>query len=176
MLTSRGRGGMAANKGTEMKNSAYLAIAGALLLSGCDRGPPTPEKTVQQLMAEDVQPTAQVYWDAVQYISDEEGEHDIFPKTEADWKKTRDAATQIIDLAELLQTPGYAEGRGDDWVEISRSLADVGRLAEQAADSRDPDKVFEIGGTMYSVCSGCHQVYPPAEGLPEEAAAEAPPA
>lgn len=158
-----------------MKTNAYIAIAGALLLSACG-GPATPEKTVQQLMAEDVQPTAQVYWDAVQYISDEQGEHDIRPQTDADWKKTRDAATRIVELAELLQTPGYADGRGEDWVQISQSLADVGRLAEQAADSKDPDKVFEVGGTMYSVCSGCHQAYPPAEGLPEETAAEAPPA
>ena len=159
-----------------MKTSAYIAIAGALLLSGCDRGPPTPEKTVQQLMAEDVQPTAQIYWNAVQYISDEEGEHDIFPRTDADWKKARDAATRIVELAELMQTPGYAEGRGDDWVQIAESLADVGRLAEQAADAKSPEKVFEVGGTMYSVCSGCHQAYPPAEGRPEDAAAEPPPA
>lgn len=159
-----------------MKTSAYIAIAGALLLSACDRGPPTPEKTVQQLMADDVQPTAQVYWNAVQYISDEQGEHDIFPKTDAEWKKTRDAATRIVELAELMQTPGYADGRGEDWVQIAQSLAEVGRLAEQAADSKDPAKVFEVGGTMYSVCSGCHQAYPPAEGLPEETEAEAPPA
>jgi hypothetical protein len=80
----------------------------------------------------------------------------------------------LIELAELLQTPGYAEGRGDDWVEISRSLADVGRLAEQAADSTDPEKVFEVGGTMYSVCSGCHQVYMPAEAQQAAAGGEPP--
>ena len=151
-------------------------LAGAALLAACDQGPPAPEKTAQQLMAEDVQPTAEVFWDSVQYISDETGEHEIYPKTDADWKKTRDAATRMIALAELLQTPGYAEGRGDDWIQISQSLADVGRLAEQAADSKDPEKVFEVGGTMYSVCSGCHQAYPPAEGLGEETAAETPPA
>lgn len=156
-----------------MRSSAFIAIVGAMLLAGCDRGPPTPEKTVQQLMADDVQPTAQVYWNAVQYISDAEGEHDIFPKTDADWKKTRDAATRIIQLAELLQTPAYAEGRGDDWVEISRSLADAARLAEQAADARDPAKVFEAGGIVYAVCQGCHQVYPPTE-MPQDALGDAP--
>ena len=150
-----------------------IAIAVAALLAGCDQGPPTPETTVQQLMADDVQPTAQVYWNAVQYISAEEGEHDIFPRTEADWKKTRDAATRMIELAELLQTPGYAESRGDDWIQISQSLAEVGRLAEQAAESKDPEKVFEVGGTMYSVCSGCHQVFPPTE-MPQDALGGAP--
>jgi hypothetical protein len=158
-----------------MTGKFAISLIAAALVGGCG-GPPTPEKTVQQLMAEDVQPTAQVYWDAVQFISDETGNHDIFPKTDAEWKRTRDAATRIVELAELMQTPGYAEGRGKDWVQISQSLAEVGKLAEQAADSKDPDKVFEVGGTLYSVCSGCHQVYPPAEGLPPQTEAEAPPA
>ena len=158
-----------------MNKALIPALAATALLAGCDRGPPPPEQTIQQLMADEVQPTAQTYWDSVQFISDQAGYHEIVPETEADWRKTRDAATRMIELAELLQAPGYAEGRGDDWIQFSQSLAEVGRLAEQAADSRDPEKVFEVGGTMYSVCSACHQFYPPAEGLPEETAAEAPP-
>jgi hypothetical protein len=157
-----------------MNKALIFALAAAALTSGCNQGRPTPDKTVQQLMAEDVQPTAEIFWNSVQYISDETGEHDIYPRTDADWQKTRDAATRMIALAELLQTPGYAEGRGENWVEISRSLADVGRLAEQAADAKDVEKVFEVGGTMYSVCSACHLAFPPEEGLPPDAAAEAP--
>lgn len=155
-------------------------LVATALLGGCNQGPPAPEKTVQQLMAEDVQPTAEIYWDAVGHVSElvdgDVVERDIRPQTEADWQAVRGGATRMIELAELLQTPGYAEGRGEDWIEISQSLADVGRLAEQAADSRDPDKVFEVGGTMYSVCSACHQVYPPAEGLPSDVPAGDPPA
>ena len=146
-----------------MTKRLAIALLAAGLVGGCG-GPATPEKTVQQLMAEDVQPTAQVYWDAVQFISDETGDHDIFPKTEADWKRTRDAATRIVELGELIQTPGYAEGRGESWVQIAQSLAEVGKLAEQAADSKDPAKIFEVGGTMYNVCSACHQVYPATTG------------
>ena len=135
-------------------------LAGTLLLAGCNQGPATPEKTVQQLMAEDVQPTAEVYWDAVQFISDETGDHDIFPKTDADWARTKGAATKLIELAELLKTPGYTEGRNEDWTTFANSLGDVARMAEQAAEERNTDKIFEVGGTMYNVCSACHQVYP----------------
>ena len=145
-----------------MRPGSILAAAMAALLFGCNQGPAAPEKTVQQLMAEDVQPTAEIFWDSVQFISDETGDHDIKPETDADWKKTRDAATRIGELGALLQTPAYTEGRGEDWVEFSRSLVDVSKLAEQAADAKDPDKVFEVGGTVYNVCSACHQVYPPA--------------
>lgn len=156
--------------------SIVIATAMTALLAGCNQGPPAPEQTVQQLMANDVQPTAQKYWDAVQFISDAEGDHEIFPRTDEEWQSTKAAATRIIELANLLKTPAYTEGRGEDWTTFANSLAEVGKLAEEAADSHDPEKVFEVGGTMYSVCSACHQVYPPAEGLPEDTVAETPPA
>jgi hypothetical protein len=135
-----------------------------LLTAGCNQGPAAPEKTVQQLMAEDVQPTAKIYWDAVQYISDENGTRDIVPQTDADWKKVKDAATRLGEFAELLKTPGYTEGRNADWTQFASSLADVSKQAEQAAVEKNPDKVFEVGGTMYSVCSACHMVYPATTG------------
>jgi hypothetical protein len=148
-------------------NKAILATASIGLLAACNQGPPPPEKTIQQFMAEDVQTTAEVYWDSVQYISDEEGEHEIFPRTDGDWQRVRDAAIRLGEFGELLKTPGYSEGRGRDWIEFSDSLTEVSRLAEQAAEEKDVDKVFEVGGTVYSVCAACHQVYPPAEGLPQ---------
>ena len=148
---------------------AVCLLAGAL--GACGQGAATPEKTMQQLMAQDVQPTAEVYWNSVQFISDETGDHDIRPETDADWKKTRDAATKLGDLAVLLRSPAYTEGRGEDWTTFANSMSEVARLAEQAADSKDPDKVFEVGGTIYNVCSACHQVYPPATGPGSEAEA-----
>lgn len=146
----------------------------ALLLAGCKQEAEAPEQTVQQLMANQVQPTAEIYWNAVQFISDETGDHEIFPKTDAEWQRTRDGATKLGELAALLKTPAYSEGRGADWIQFSDSLAEVAKRAEQAADARDPEKVFEVGGTIYSVCSACHQVYPPAEGIPGEEGAAGP--
>ena len=145
------------------------AAAVALLMAGCNQAPAAPEKTVQQLMAEDVQPTAKIYWDAVQYISDESGDHDIKPETDADWAKTKAAATRLGEFAALLRTPAYTEGRGADWTTFANSLTEVAKLAEQAADAKDPDKIFEVGGTIYNVCSACHQVYPATTGPEAEA-------
>jgi hypothetical protein len=157
-----------------MKTRLIAVAAMPALLVACGQGADAPNKTIQQLMAEDVQPTADVYWQAVQYISDETGQHEILPRTDADWARVRDAAVRLGEFGALLQTPGYAEGRGDDWVQFSKSLVEVSKLAEQAAVEKSTDKVFEVGGTVYSVCSACHQVYPPAEGVPGDGAAEAP--
>ena len=142
-----------ASKGIGM-NKAILAIAPIALLAGCGEEAEAPDQTVQQLMAEVVQPTTEIYWDSVQYISDEEGMHEIVPETDADWQRTRDAAVRIQEFGELLQTPAYSQDRGEDWTQISQSLV-------------------EVGGTIYNVCSACHQVYPATVG-PEAEGAERP--
>lgn len=146
--------------------------AAAALLAGCNGASQPPEKTAQQLMAEDVQPTAEIYWDAVRYESElvdgEVVERDILPETDEDWQRTKDAAVRLTELANLLKSPAYAEGRGEDWVQFASSLAEAAQRAEEAADARDVEKVFETGGLIYSVCSACHQVYPPAAGIPGE--------
>lgn len=151
-----------------------IACAGTttLAVAGCGGSEPEPAQTVQQLMAEGVQPTADIYWQSVQYISDEEGEHDIKPETEADWLATRNAAASLVEYGNQLMTPAYAEGRGEAWLDFARGMVEVGTQAEQAAVDRDPDAVFEVGGTLYNVCSSCHLLYPPANSpLAEEAAA-----
>jgi hypothetical protein len=148
-----------------MRNRGSIAAAAIMaLLTACSQKPEAPEKTVQQLMAKDVQPTAEIFWNSVQFISDETGDHDIKPETDADWARTKAAATKLGELGALLKTPGYTEGRGADWTTFANSLIEVSKLAEQAADSKDPDKVFEVGGTIYNVCSACHQVYPATTG------------
>ena len=146
------------------KTGLIAAAAMAALLGACSQQAEAPEKTVQQLMAQDVQPTAEIFWNSVQFISDETGDHDIKPETDADWARTKASAVKLGELAALLRTPGYTEGRGEDWTTFANSLTEVAKLAEQAADARDPDKIFEVGGTMYNVCTACHQVYPATTG------------
>ena len=146
------------------KTALIAATALAALLGACSQKAAAPEKTMQQLMAQDVQPTAEIYWNSVQFISDETGDHDIKPETDADWARTKASAVKLGELAVLLRTPGYTEGRGEDWTTFANSLTEVAKLAEQAADAKDPDKIFEVGGTMYNVCSACHQVYPATTG------------
>lgn len=135
------------------------AIGTALLLAGCKVS--APAETTQQLMKNKVDPASKVYFNAVQYISDQTGEHDIMPHTDADWEKVRKAAADLRDYGKLLQTDPYTKGRNPDWVKFSQALVDVGKQAEQAAKDKNVDKVFEVSGTIYNVCSACHMVYPP---------------
>jgi hypothetical protein len=135
------------------------AIATVLLLAGCKAA--APAETIQQLMKNKVDPASKVYFDAVQYISDEKGNRDIVPHTDADWEKVRKAAADLQDYGKLLQTDAYAKGRNPDWVKFSQAMVEVSKEAEQAAKDKNVDKVFEVSGTIYNVCSACHMVYPP---------------
>lgn len=145
-----------------MKFEIAAALVGAVGLSGCNQSP--PPLPIKELMATQVQPTAQVYWDSVRYVSDETGNHDYLPETDADWEKTRTAAVDLQRFGELLQTDAYTDGRGADWTQFAQGLIDVGKQAELAAQQQNVDGVFEVSGTIYNVCSACHQAYPAEAG------------
>lgn len=148
--------------------AAGLAV---MALGACDSEPELPpEGTAQQLMAQEMQPTAEVYWDAVGASSELIDGEPVFrewaPETDEEWEAVRAAAERLGELGELLLTPAYADGRGDDWQAYAQGLVDVSAQAQEAAVSKDPEAVFAVGGTIYTVCSACHRMYPPAE-LPE---------
>ncbi len=135
------------------------AVTTVLLLAACKAS--APPETVQQLMKNKVDPASMIYFNAVQYISDETGQHDIKPQTDADWEKVRKAAADLQEYGKLLQTDAYTKGRNADWSKFSQAMVDVSKQAEQAAKDKNVDKVFELSGTIYNVCSACHMAYPP---------------
>jgi len=149
-----------------MKTRLIAAAIAMMLVGGCNRksDPPLPPADLHQLMVEKVEPSAKIYWNAVQYISDETGFHEILPRSDAEWARTRTAAERVAQYAELMKSPAFAEGRGQDWQEFAQGLSDVAGQAARAAEEKNVDKVLEAGGTMYNVCSACHEVYLPLAG------------
>jgi hypothetical protein len=147
------------------------------LVAGCAKK--APEKPpvslikvhdIKQLMAVVVQPQADVFWKSVGTVSDSTGTHDLTPTTDKEWLATRSAAATVTEMGNLLMTPLYAEGRGPDWLQFSKALVEIGKQAEKAAADRNTDAIFEVGGTMYNVCSACHQAFPPKEVVPAASA------
>jgi len=145
-----------------MRTGTFAVIGALALLAACKAA--APAESVQQLMKNKVDPASKVYFDAVQYISDESGSHDIVPHTDADWEKVRKAAVDLQDYGKLLQTDAYTKGRNADWTKFSQAMVEVSQQAEQAAKDKNVDKVFELSGTIYNVCSACHMAYPATVG------------
>ncbi len=149
---------------------AALIIPALALASCADEPAELPYGTAQQFMADEVQPTTEIFWQSVGSVSELVDGEPVFrewqPETDEEWEEVRLAAVRIGEFGEVLASPAYADGRGDDWLDYSQGLQDVAVLAEEAALSRDPEQVFAVSGTIYAVCTACHQMYPPAD-LPE---------
>ena len=161
-----------------MSKIVFPVLAGCVLLGSCGESGPDAEALpygpVQQMMATEVQPTSEIFWNSMRFESElvdgEVVERDIKPESDEEWEKVRLSAQHLGELGKVLGGP-YAVGRGDDWKDFSDGLVEVAAKAEQAARDKDPDAVFEVGGTVYNVCKACHQMYPP-EDMPEAAEAE----
>jgi hypothetical protein len=140
---------------------ARIACA-ALALLACDRAPPPPPFTavadVRQLMASVIEPAAEVYWDAVGSVVDEKGTTEIAPKTEAEWTAVRNAAYVVAESGNLLMMAGRARDTGE-WMTLSRSMLESSRRALEAAEAKDPQRVFDVGAELYDTCVACHAKY-----------------
>jgi len=162
-----------------MLHYRLLGLCAFAAIVGCKDREPTPKPvetyvrahSVKQLMARIVQPQADIYWKSAGSVSDATGSHDLTPTTDEGWLAARNAAATVTEMGNLLMTPPYAEGRGADWIQFSRSLVEIGRKAEKAAADHNADGVMDTGGTIYAVCSACHQMYPPLGAPPAAPAA-----
>ncbi len=135
------------------------ALAAAL---GCapDRAeaPVQAVADVRLLMAAVIEPAAEIYWDAVGTIIDTTGTYELAPSTGEEWAAVRNAALVVAESGNLLMMEGRARDRGA-WQTLSRALVDVGRQAVAAAESRNRDSVFAVGGQLYEACTACHAAY-----------------
>ncbi|MEJ6704520.1 MAG: hypothetical protein ACKVKL_02780 [Pseudomonadales bacterium] len=103
-------------------------------------------------------PAADVIWGSSGFILTEAGTEDLAPTTEAGWLAVQHSAMVVAESGNLLMMPGRSKDNGD-WQEISLALVDVGIRTSAAAEEKDADKLFDLGGELYRVCLSCHQLY-----------------
>jgi hypothetical protein len=139
--------------------------------------------TIRDLMESIIDPSADTLWGAVGTVVDNEGIHEMFPKTDEEWQEPRRAAVRIIEGGNLLIMPGReaappgarseAPGAELEPPEITvlikekrtsfdafaRALQGVGMEALGAIDAKDTALLLEIGARMENVCEGCHQTF-----------------
>jgi hypothetical protein len=147
---------------TMMSQRVFLIFAVALL-SGCapESEPAAdfmPVGDVRELMAHIVDPAADVYWDAVGWIVDKDGVHEIYPTTDEEWEAVSNAAFTIAESGNLMMMQGRARDQGA-WITMSRQFVEVSQRALEAAEARNRDAVFDMGAEVYYVCTNCHAAY-----------------
>jgi hypothetical protein len=109
-------------------------------------------------MASVIEPAAEVYWDAVGTIIDENGTTEIRPQSEEEWEAVVNAAYVVAESGNLLLMPERVEGR-EGWVAMSRAMTEVARQAIEAATARNESGVFDVGAELYYTCTACHSQY-----------------
>ena len=156
-----------------MKLLSRSAIVLTASLAACEKTTPPPQAqapftvaaTTKDLMANVVEPAANVYWEAVGTIDDKNGTVERAPKTQAEWDAVRNAAIVVAESGNLLMIEGRAANR-DEWMALSRALVEVGKRARAAAEARDRKAVFDVGADVYQACVNCHTQYMPGVATP----------
>ena len=142
--------------------TAMLAVClVAVLSSACGGPPPVPFKPVvdnKLLMQSVIDPTADEIWDAVRTVIDAEGTHEFRPKTNEEWTTVRNHAVTLAESGNLLMMVPRAKD-GDEWMKRARELVETSERAIRAAETKNADELFIVGGDIYQSCSNCHQKY-----------------
>ena len=82
------------------------------------------------------------------------------------WELVDYAAVALAESAPLMLTPGRRCENGKpvpindpEWIKFSVELADAGKAAYKASQSRNQETVSEISSDVADACLNCHQVY-----------------
>jgi hypothetical protein len=138
-----------------------VALAGVgVLATGCGPAPPPfrPVADVKTVCSGILDPAAMRVWNAVGWVDTAQGTEEIYPKTDEEWLAVRNAAATVAESGNLLMMAPRARDEAD-WMRVSQALVDMGEEAMKAADAKDRDQVFKVGGDLYEVCSNCHAKY-----------------
>jgi cytochrome c553 len=82
------------------------------------------------------------------------------------WEIVDYAAIALAESAPLMLTPGRRCENGKpvpvddpDWIRFTKEMAEVGRNAYRASQTRNQEKVSDISGDVADACLHCHQVF-----------------
>ena len=138
-----------------------LTLAGTLAVAACGGPTPPPFKPVvdtKLLMQSVVDPNADFVWDAVKTIETTAGTEEIRPKTDEEWIAVRNAAVAVAESGNLLMMVPRAKN-GGEWMELAQDMINTGQEAIKAAEAKNAEKLFTVGGDIYESCSNCHRKY-----------------
>jgi hypothetical protein len=145
-----------------MRSAGLLPLlAAAVFIASCGGPQPPPFKLVvdtKLLMQAVIDPNADIVWDAVKWIDTAQGSEEIRPRTDEQWAAVRNAAVTVAESGNLLMMVPRAKD-GDDWMKMAQQMIDTGQEAIKAADAKNADRLFTVGGDIYDACSACHAKY-----------------
>lgn len=145
-----------------MRRTVLGIPVAAILFPGCSSAPPPPPfnpvADVKELMQAAVDPMADEIWEATGVIMTAEGDEQRRPNNDEEWARVKNAALIVAESGNLLMMVPRAKD-GDLWMKRSQELINQGIAAMKAAQAKNVDELFTVGGDLYEACSHCHQEY-----------------
>ena len=112
---------------------------------------------MQTFMEHVLTPAASVLWRVNGILIDERGEHDLSPKTDADWEAVVSGTATLAEAVNALMIPGRAlDGQ---WNAYAGKLAAAADEAYRAAERHDLAAVSRVSDRLDGICSDCHRHY-----------------
>ena len=152
----------------------------------------TPTATIKDLMDAIVDPAGDLVWDSTTTVVDSKGVNETIPRSDEEWATVRRGALMLVEGANLLQIPERHMARPGEksevpgveleptemealvnkdraaWNKHAQALHAAGMTVLRAVDSKDAEKLFEVGGELDAACESCHRAYwYPNERVPE---------
>src|SRR5262245_34560082 len=82
------------------------------------------------------------------------------------WQVVEHNAVALSEMSNLLLIPGRKCENGkpvpldrEDFRKYIQGLADAGKAAYKAAQSKNQDQMVEVSDTVATACSNCHEIY-----------------
>jgi len=137
---------------------AAIAVCAAAGCGGPQPPPYKPVADVKQLMHDVVDPSADVVWASVATIITKAGVEDRRPRNDDEWAHVRGNAMILMESGNLLMMPPRAKD-GGEWMKRAQEMIDTGEKAIRAAEAKNAEQLFTVGGDIYDSCSNCHRQY-----------------
>ena len=118
------------------------------------RAPFRPIVDMATFMEHVLTPAATVVWRTNGYILDAGGEHDLAPKSDADWETIESGAATLAEATNALMIPQRVRDRA--WNGYVVALAALAERAYQAAEAHDLKAISEVSDRLDATCSACH--------------------
>jgi hypothetical protein len=145
----------------------WLAPLVFLISPSCS-SPPSPAMppfdttvTMTDLMANVVDPAADVVWESVGTIYTTEGKFEKAPQTDEEWLDVKSGAITLVEIGNLLMLPSRSGGN-EEWIKHAGALIAQSKIAIKATDARNTEALFNAGADIYEACVNCHKQFDPA--------------
>jgi hypothetical protein len=128
--------------------------------TGEDAGPLSPYQAhvdMKTFMEHVLTPAAAIVWRVNAVLIDENGEHDLSPKSEADWEQIVSGAATLAETTNALMIPQRA--LDPQWNFYAKNLAEAANRAYRAAEARDLRSISQVSDQLDGICAACHRHY-----------------